>query len=87
MVKNFEKEDPFEMMAIEIPGGNIINQTQIMAEEFRDMGIDKEELLLMFSDPFYSGMNLAYFQLGRSAVEKIINQVYGKINVIRRQES
>ncbi len=49
MVKPFEKEDPFEMMAIEIIGIDaLIQQTHTMAEEYRDMGMDKDELLSMF---------------------------------------
>ncbi len=86
MVKDFEQEDPFEMMAMEIPGGNLIQQTQVMAEEFRDMGMDQDELLSMFSDPFYGGLHMAYSQLGKQAVKKIVRQVYEKIYVINGQE-
>ena len=42
MVKNYDKEDPFEMKAMEIPGGNIVHQAQVMSEEFRDMGTTKD---------------------------------------------
>ena len=42
MVKDYDKEDPFEMKAMEIPGGNIIHQAKVMSEEFRDMGITKD---------------------------------------------
>ncbi|HJM94589.1 MAG TPA: hypothetical protein QF698_00815 [Candidatus Marinimicrobia bacterium] len=87
MVKPFEKEDPFEMMAIEIIGIDaLIQQTHTMAEEYRDMGMDKDELLSMFSNKFYSGMNMAYSQLGRTAIEKIIDQVFSKIRLINVQE-
>ena len=54
MVKDYDKEDPFEMKAMEIPGGNIVHQAQVMSEEFRDMGTTKDELMTMFSNPFYS---------------------------------
>ena len=78
MVKHFEQEDPFEMMAMEIPGGNLVQQTQVMAEEFRDMGMDQDELMTMFADPFYGGLHMAFTQLGKPAVEQIVNQVYEK---------
>ena len=78
MVKDYDKEDPFEMRAMEIPGGNIVHQAQVMSEEFRDMGTTEDELLNMFSNPFYGGLYMAYVQLGRETVEKIVFQVYKK---------
>ena len=81
MVKDFDKEDPFEMKAIEIPGGNIYHQAQVMTEEFRDMGIAIEELKKMFADPFYGGLHMAYIQLGEKNVNKIIGQAYKKVLV------
>ncbi len=81
MVKDFDKEDPFEMKAIEIPGGNIFNQAQVMAEVFRDMGMTKEELKKMFTDPFYGGLHMAYIQLGKKNINEIIRQVYKKVLV------
>ena len=81
MVKDFDKEDPFEMNAIEIPGGDISLQAQIMAEEFRDMGIAIEELKKMFADPFYGGLHMAYTQLGKKNINEIIRQVYKKVRV------
>ena len=78
MVKDYDKEDPFEMKTIEIPGGNIVHQAQVMSEEFRDMGTTEDELLNMFSNPFYGGLYMAYVQLGRETVEKIVFQVYKK---------
>ncbi|MBC8344693.1 MAG: hypothetical protein H8E56_00375 [Candidatus Marinimicrobia bacterium] len=86
MVKNYDKEDPFEMKAIEIPGGNIRHQVQVMSEEFRDMGTTKDELLNMFTDPFYSGLYVGYTQLGKESVEKIIHQVYNNIQRLNEQE-
>jgi len=52
-----------------------------MAEEFRDMGMKKEELKKMFADPFYGGLHMAYIQLGKKNVDEIIRQVYKKIVV------
>jgi hypothetical protein len=88
MVKDYDKEDPFEMKAVEISGGDIKHQAQVMSEEFRDMGTDKETLLQMFNDPFYGGLNIATVQLGEEAVQEIINQVYNSNNyVIQTGES
>ena len=88
MVKDYDKEDPFEMKAVEISGGDIKHQAQVMSEEFRDMGTDKETLLQMFNDPFYGGLNIVTVQLGEEAVKKIINQVYDSNNyVIQTGES
>ena len=81
MVKDFDREDPFEMKAIEIPGSNIFNQAQVMAEEFRDMGMSKEELKKMFADPFYGGLHMAYIQLGKKNINEIIRQAYKKVRV------
>lgn len=86
MVKDYDKEDPFDLKAIEIPGGNIRQQVQVMSEEFRDMGTTKDELMNMFTDPFYGGLYVAYTQLGKESVEKIICQVYKNIQRLNVQE-
>ncbi|MDP6400363.1 MAG: hypothetical protein QF622_03230 [Candidatus Marinimicrobia bacterium] len=87
MVKEYDKDDPFEMKAMEIPGGNIIQQAQVMAEEYRDMGMPQDELIKIFADPFYGGLHMVYTQLGVDAVESIVDQAYGNIRVINGQES
>ena len=81
MVKNYDKEDPFEMKAMEIPGGNIVHQAQVMSEEFRDMGTTEDELLTMFSNPFYGGLHMAYVQLGKESIGNIVRQVYENIHL------
>lgn len=81
MVKNFEQEDPFELKAVEISNGNIELQVRVMAEEFRDMSTSQQELMHMFGDSFYGGLYLAYVQLGKTAVEKIVSKVYGNIRM------
>lgn len=86
MVKNFKMDDPFELKAVEISNGNIELQVRIMAEEFRDIGASRQEIMRMFGDSFYAGMYLAYIQLGKAAVEKIVNKTCGNIRVIKRQE-
>ena len=84
MVKKYDKEDPFEMKMMEIPGGNIEHQALVMAEEFRDMGTTEKELMNMFSNPYYGGLYMAYAQLGKESIENIICQVYNNLNTIRR---
>lgn len=80
-------EDPLEMIALEIPGGNLFQQTTVIAEEFRDMGFDQLEVLSMFTNPFYGGMHIATVQLGEDVVNQIVSQVFEKIHVINRQEA
>ena len=84
MVKKYDKEDPFEMKMMEIPGGNIEHQALVMAEEFRDMGTTEKELMNMFSNPYYGGLYMAYAQLGQESIEEIICQVYN--NMIDRRK-
>jgi len=79
MVKNYDKEDPFEMKGMEIPGGNIQQQAWVMAEEFRDMGTTEKELIQMFLNPYYGGLYMASAQLGKQTIENIIRQVYNNI--------
>jgi hypothetical protein len=87
MVKKYDKEDPLEMKVMEIPGGNIERQALVMAEEFRDMGTTKKELTLMFSNPYYAGLYMAYVQLGKENIENIICHVYNSINTINRSQN
>jgi len=87
MVKKYDKEDPLEMKVMEIPGGDIEHQVLVMAEEFRDMGTTKKELIQMFSNPYYVGLYMAYVQLGKENIENIICHVYNSINTIDRSQN
>ena len=41
----------------------------------------------MFSNPFYGGLFMAYSQLGKESIEKIVGQIYENIHVINGQEN
>jgi hypothetical protein len=51
-----------------------------LADEFAQMGFDRERLLELFSDPFYAGAHAARRLLGEAEVARIVDEslrVYG----------
>ena len=73
--KEFEPDDPIEMIGVEIP-----NQTEeqlrdmalCFAEEFVREGWKEEELMKLFKNSFYHGPHLVWKQKGDDFVRSVI---------------
>lgn len=79
LVNNFKQGDPFILRSVEVPGGDLKLQVRIMAEEYRDFGTPRCDLLKMFSDSYYAGLYVLYIRLGEKVVVDIIDDVYKNI--------
>jgi hypothetical protein len=75
--KEFELDDPMEMHAVEIPGGNEEEQLRAFILEFLIMGASPAELIEIFKNPFYAGAHRLYLKYGEAAVVSIADEYYG----------
>ena len=73
MTKALEHDDPFQLNAVEIPGGDLGVQARVIIEEFLRMGHTREDLLQMFNDPFYAGTHQLTRALGQQRIIDLIN--------------
>ena len=75
MTKDLEHDDPFQLNAVEVPGGDLRVQAQVIIEEFLRIGHTREDLLQMFDDPFYAGTHQLTKALGQQRITELINTV------------
>ena len=75
--KEFEPEDPIEMVGIELPGqteAELCDMALCFAEEFAREGWDEVRLMAMFKNPLYQGPYLAWKQKGDEFVRSVIKE-------------
>lgn len=85
--KDFEHDDPMELRAIEMPGGDEAMQAQAFIEEFLFMGMSKTELTGIFKNPFYAGAYRLYEKLGEKKIESMIDQYFNKQKHMNHKDS
>ncbi|MBI1909454.1 MAG: hypothetical protein HYS22_04730 [Deltaproteobacteria bacterium] len=77
--KEFETEDPFEMVQafLEAPADDRFYEemTRTFVEEYLMMGWDDEEVFSLFKDPFYRGTHDVLKKKGEEFVKNIIHEV------------
>lgn len=75
MTKALEHDDPFQLNAVEIPGGDLGIQARVIIEEYLRIGHTREDLLRLFDDPFYVGTYQLTRALGQQRIIDLINTV------------
>jgi hypothetical protein len=69
--KEFEPDDPMELVGVELPG-NFDEMAECLVEELIRDGWDDENLLLIFQDPFYRLPHQIYREKGEGYVRSLI---------------
>ena len=75
--KEWEEDDPMEMVAIELPAqsdAELRDMALCFAEEMVRLGWEEDKLIKVFQSPFYHGPNLVYRQKGEKFVREVIQQ-------------
>jgi len=77
-----EADDPHELVGVSLPGDEATTREMAaaFADEFAQMGFDRERLLGLFANPFYAGAHAARQLLGDAEIERIVVEslvVYG----------
>ena len=77
--KQFEQDDPFEMVGVALPqemdDEALTEMACCFVEEFARMGYQGEKLMRLFRDPFYKGPHSVYRAKGESFVRALVDQV------------
>lgn len=76
--KEFEPDDPMELVGVALPGGNPEEMMECLVEEYIRDGWDDESLLHLFRDPFYRGTHQIYHEKGEEYVLAIISRLREK---------
>ena len=84
-----EPDDPHLLVGVSLPGDEAtsLEMARAFADEFAQMGFDRECLLRLFSNPFYAGAHAARQLLGDAEITRIVVEslrVYGdRVCVVR----
>jgi len=71
-----EPDDPHLLVGVSLPGDEETTREMAaaFADEFAQMGFDRERLLRIFSNPFYAGAHAVLERLGVEEVERIVDE-------------
>lgn len=71
-----DPDDPHLLVGVSLPGDEKTTRemAEAFADEFAQMGFDRDRLLRLFSNPFYAGAHAALELLGVEEVERIVDE-------------
>ena len=69
-----EPDDPHLLVGVRLPGDEATTHEMAaaFADEFAQMGFNRERLLRLFSNPFYTGAHAARELLGDAEITRIV---------------
>jgi hypothetical protein len=73
--KEFDLDDPMELVGVALPGGNVEEMVECLVEEYIRDGWDDKSLLHLFHDPFYRATHQVYREKGEEYVLAIISRL------------
>ncbi len=73
--KQFEDDDPMELIQVYLPQGDPEAMAECFVEEFIWLGYDSQRLLDLFRNPFYAGAHAIYRSRGEAHVLKLIDRM------------
>ncbi len=73
--KEFEANDPMELVGVALPEGDLEQMAECLVEEYIRAGWDDESLLRLFRDPFYLATYRIYKEKGEEYVRRLIATV------------
>jgi hypothetical protein len=84
--KDFDPDDPMELVGVTFGGGSIEEMAECLVEEFVRDGWDDENLLRLFHDPFYRATYRICQEKGDEYVLGLISRLRQKWGSWRRAD-
>ncbi len=75
MVKEFDPEDPMELVGVAVPGGDEDQVLDDIVQEYLFMGWRPVQILFLFRSPYYSATHQIYRRRGEVYVKERIQQL------------
>ncbi|MCI0437963.1 MAG: hypothetical protein L0177_02400 [Chloroflexi bacterium] len=73
--KEFEPDDPMELVGVQIPGGNIDEVADGLIQEYLMMGWTQLQVLFLFRSPYYAATHQIYRMKGEAYVKERIQRL------------
>lgn len=80
--KDFEEDDPFELVGVQMQvenGEHIEEMARTFIEEFLRMGWSEQMIIGLFQLPFYQGPHAAYRILGEKKISTLLREAKSKV--------
>ena len=75
MVKDFDPEDPEELVGVAIPGGDPDRQLDCIVQEYLLMGWGFEQIMVLFRSPHYGATHQIYRLRGEDQVKDRVQRL------------
>jgi hypothetical protein len=87
-----EPDDPQELVGVELPGDETVTRrmAEAFADEFAQLGLDRQAILALYRQPEYSGAHRAWQLLGDAEIARIVDEslaVYGRFTWVVRDSA
>ncbi len=84
--KNFENDDPMELVGMVLPGspGQIEAMAQAMVEEYVLLGWEEKRLMTLFTNPFFLATHRVYQQKGEAFVRSLVRDTWSALRIARQ---
>jgi len=84
--KAAEPDDPMSLEAVAVPGGELETMAEAFVEEYARLGMDEEEIYLLFVRRVYFGTHMYFEQQGDEATRRLIRRVISRTGIYRYTE-
>lgn len=83
VVKDFETDDPHEIVGVSIPVSDGEAAEQMLAlslvEEFVRFGFDEDDVVRIFGGSFYAGANALYVKFGEAHIRSLVRNAISRL--------
>ena len=80
MPKDFDPEDPNELVGVNFPGGDAKQALDSIVQEYLFIGWTAQQILMLFWSPYYGATNQIFRQMGLAHVKERIKQLADQWN-------
>ena len=86
---NPDPTDPQMLVAVTLPGSAATTRemAETFADEFAQLGLDRDRILALYRQPFYAGAHEAWQHLGDAEIGRIVDEslrVWGRYRFVVR---
>ncbi len=75
VAKDFDPEDPTELVGVAIPGGDLDQALDCIVQEYLLMGWGFQQIMVLFRSPHYGATHQIYRQLGEGHVKERVQHL------------
>ena len=80
MPKDFDPEDPNELVGVNVGGGDANQALDGIVQEYLFLGWTAQQILMLFRSPYYGATHRIFLQMGAAHVKERVKQLAAQWN-------